>query len=102
MKLLTKAIENKLKKNAKTDDSIMDKKPIAKLFNPTGIGTWWLWSIDEDDVLFGVAEVHEREVGYFTLDELKSFKGTFGLGIERDMYYSSDKTFKQILNGEQE
>jgi hypothetical protein len=104
MKLLTQPILKKLKKNASMNDSlesIMDKKPVAKLFNPTGAGTWWLWSI-QDDVFLGVAEIHEREVGYFTLNELKSFKGLFGLGIERDMYYSSDKTFKQILNGEQE
>ena len=100
MKLLTQPILKKLKKNA-SNHVFIDEKPVAKLFNPTGVGTWWLWSLDEDDVLFGVAEIHQREVGYFTLDELKEFKGLFGLGIERDMYYKPTKTFQQILNGEE-
>jgi|13_taG_2_1085334.scaffolds.fasta_scaffold18662_5 hypothetical protein len=102
MKLLTKEIIKKLNKNAFIDeslDSIMDKKPVAKLFNPTGIGRWWLWSI-QDGVFLGIAELQEREMGYFTLDELESFKGTLGIPIERDKYYSADKTFNELLNGE--
>ena len=99
MKLLTKAIEKKLRAN-KDKHMVMDKKPVVKLFNPTGTGTWWLWSMDDDDILFGVCEINCRELGYVALDELTSFKGLMGLPIERDMYYSSDETFDEILNGE--
>ena len=31
------------------------------------------------------------ELGYVTLAELKSIKGAFGLGIERDKYFDSNK-----------
>ena len=99
MKLLTKAIEKKLRAN-KDKHMVMDKKPVVKLFNPTGAGTWWLWSMDDDDILFGVCEINCRELGYVALEEITSFRGTMGLPIERDMYYSSDKTFDEILNGE--
>ena len=30
----------------------------------------------------------KTELGYFTLDELKSIKGPMGLPIERDRYFS--------------
>ena len=99
MKLLTKAIEKKLRAN-KDKHMVMDKKPVVKLFNPTGAGTWWLWSMDDDDILFGVCEINCRELGNVALEEITSFKGRMGLPIERDMYYSSDKTFDEILNGE--
>ena len=85
MKLLTKAIEKKLRAN-KDKHMVMDKKPVVKLFNPTGAGTWWLWSMDDDDILFGVCEINCRELGYVALEEITSFKGRMGLLIERDMY----------------
>jgi len=36
---------------------------------------------------WGVAEIHEREVGSFSLRELVGFRGRFGLPIERDLHY---------------
>ena len=35
----------------------------------------------------GVAELHEREIGSFSVDELTEFRGRFGLPIERDLQY---------------
>ena len=99
MKLLTKAIEKKHREN-KEKHMVMDKKTVVKLFNPSGAGPWWLWSMDDDDILFWVCEINCRELGYVALEEITSFKGRMGLPIERDMYYSSDKTFDEILNGE--
>jgi hypothetical protein len=37
---------------------------------------------------FGLADVHEPELGYFRLSDLQSFRGRFGLGIECDLYFS--------------
>jgi len=99
MKLLTKTLYQKLRKNH-DQQNCLDKKPVVKLFNPTGTGTWWLWSIDDDDVLFGICEIGCRELGYVSLEEIKSFRGTLGLPIERDMYYSADETFNELLNGD--
>ena len=84
MKLLTQQQELQLKINSKK------RKPIAyvKLFNPSGLGTWWLSELDENNRIYGIAEIHEKEYGYFSLDELKEIKSQpFGLGIERDKWF---------------
>ena len=84
MKLLTQQQELQLKINSKK------RKPIAyvKLFNPSGLGTWWLSELDENNRIYGIAEIHEKEYGYFSLDELKEIKSPpFGLGIERDKWF---------------
>ena len=81
----------------------VDFKVVVKLFNPTGIGTWWLSELDPDaNIAFGVASIHEKEMGYIDLKELKEYKGQFGLGIERDKYFQINKyTLKDIMsNGE--
>ena len=99
MKLLTKAIEKKLLANAAKADagngySAMKEKPVVKFFNPAGAGTWLAVELHEGGLLFGLADIGMGyvEAGYFSLDELKAFKGPFGLGIERDMYFSPDKS----------
>lgn len=79
-----------------TYDEIPRDKPFAeimcpvKLFNPTGIGTWWIAAYDPDDrIAWGVAELTEAEVGSFSMDELIALRGRpFGLPIERDIYYT--------------
>ncbi len=61
----------------------------VKLFNPTGIGTWYVAAYDpEDHIAWGLADLHEREVGSFSMDELVAFRGRFGLPIERDLHWS--------------
>ena len=60
----------------------------VKLFNPTGIGTWWLAAYDPDSqTAWGVADLHEREVGSIWSPEILAFRGRFGLPIERDLHY---------------
>lgn len=71
----------------------------VRLFNPTGIGTWWLASYDPDErTAWGVAELHERECGAIWLPELIDFRGRFGLPIERDLHYTP-VTIAAILAG---
>ena len=98
MKLLTKAIENKLRSIKASSTDKPGRHPIVvKFFNPTGAGTWYVIegqfipASDGDPAdweFFGLAEIHEAELGYFRLSELQSFKGRFGLGIERDLHFS--------------
>ena len=65
-------------------------KAVVKLFNPTGVGTWYLSELNpETNVAFGLCHIHEYELGYVSLDELSEFKGQFGLGIERDRHFQS-------------
>ncbi len=61
----------------------------VKLFNPTGIGTWYVAAYDpEDRIAWGLADLHEREIGSFSMQELVDFRGRFGLPIERDLHWS--------------
>ena len=88
MKILTKAIKDKLIANHKEQDGTKEFKAVLKLFNPTGIGTWYLSELDpETNNAFGLCCLTEEQLGYVNLDELLSFKGQFGLGIERDKFF---------------
>ena len=99
MKLLTKAIKEKLIENHKAQDGSKTVKAELKLFNPTGIGTWYLSELNPDtNVAYGLCCIHEKEYGYVSLDELSEFKGQFGLGIERDKYFAP-KTLEECKNG---
>tara|TARA_A100000171_G_C2083728_1_gene120987 strand:- start:531 stop:839 length:309 start_codon:yes stop_codon:yes gene_type:complete len=92
MKLLTKNLKNKLVKNHSEQDGEKEFKAVVKLFNPTGRGTWYLSELDpETNVAFGLAYIHEKELGYIDLTELENFKGLFGLGIERDYSFKANK-----------
>lgn len=92
MKLLTKQQYEQLVKNNNEQDGSKDFKVVVKLFNPTGIGTWYLSELNpETNIAFGLANLQEKEFGYTSLDELKEFKGTFGLGIERDRMFPMNK-----------
>lgn len=66
------------------------KDPIVyvKFFTPWTNWTWYGLEYDpEQRLFFGYVEGMENELGYFSLDELESIKGPFGLKIERDMYF---------------
>ena len=44
--------------------------------------------LDENNIAYGLACVHEKELGYVDLNELKEIKTPpFGLGIERDKWF---------------
>ena len=98
MKLLTKAIKEKLIENHKAQDGSKTFKAELKLLNPTGIGTWYLSELNPDtNFAYGLCCIHEKEYGYVSLDELSEFKGQFGLGIERDKYFAP-KTLEECKN----
>ena len=59
---------------------------IIKLFNPTGVGTWYIAEYDPiTRTAFGLAHIQEAELGYFSMKELVDYRGRFGLPIERDL-----------------
>ena len=91
MQLLTPELRQTLLANAGTPDR--DLPPAAKFFNPAGAGTWLVTELDPDDpsVGFGLADLGFGcpELGSFSLDELESFQGPFGLGIERDLWFQA-------------
>ncbi len=95
MKLITKAIENELLKHPLySTDGKNEKDVLVKFFNPCGIGTWYVFEAQkngDDWTFFGLIDLYEKDLGYFTLGELKSVKLPFGLSIERDQYFEGYK-----------
>jgi len=102
MELLTSEIIEEFKKQGDTSYKTAEEvKIIAKFFNPTGVGTWFATEYDPvDKIFFGYANIGDpemAELGTFSLDELQEFKGRFGLGIERDLFFK-DKTLKEVMD----
>ena len=91
MKLLTKKKEERFKATGSQAD-VKDPVIIAKFFNPAGAGTWYATEYDPEARLFyGYVSIfgdHNDEWGPFSLEELEEFEGQFGLGIERDSFFT--------------
>ena len=94
MKLLTKQIRSRLEWNAASPE--IDHKPVVKLFNPVGAATWLLSEI-EGDMAFGLCDLGmgEPEMGHVSISELEAITLPFGLTIERDQYFTADKTLSE-------
>ena len=100
MKLITKAIQEKL-----DQDAGQGTKPIFKLFNPCGAATWVICGQDQEnkDVLWGIADLGMQcvEYGTISLSELQNLRLPFGLKIERDLHFDPERyTFQELLNKE--
>ena len=92
MMMLTKAIREKLPKLYSTEKvPLEDKQIIVKFFCPWSHWTWYAVEGDEDEdgdwMFFGLVDGHEKEWGYFTLNELTEVRGPGGLRIERDYHF---------------
>jgi len=91
MKLLTKAISDKLAKNyaEEKDDTV-----VLKLFGGSSC-TWLITQIEPDgDIMWGLADIGMGccEYGTISLSEIKSVRfPPFGLRVERDMYFKKGK-----------
>ena len=55
MLLLTQAQKNKLVENHKAQDGTKEFMAVVKLFNPTGVGTWYLSELDPESNVVGTA-----------------------------------------------
>ena len=73
----------------------------VRLFNPTGIGTWFIATYDpHTDIAWGVVDLYCREVGSFSMRELLDYRGLFGLPIERDLHFRPVSIASLLSNGE--
>lgn len=89
MILLTDELREQLLANGRQRD--VDHVPVVKFFNPLGEGVWLAAELDVDgDTLFGLADIGEPELGYFSLEEMSSVSLPFGMGIERDILFTGD------------
>ena len=86
MQLLTADILKKFS-TIKSQENNPDPIVIAKYFHPASSWTWYALEFDPSTrTFFGYVVGDDSEYGYFSLDELLSFRGRFWLTIERDMY----------------
>ena len=70
--------------NENVDDPIVR----VKWFTPDSSWTWYVTEYDPDERLcFGLVDGFERELGYFSLNELEAAEGPHGLAIERDLHW---------------
>jgi len=83
--LIPKAIRPSLPR-LYASEKVKDPVVWIKLFTPDSSWTWFITEYDPDERLcFGLAVGHEREFGYFSLDELEASRGPLGLPVERDL-----------------
>lgn len=104
MKLFTKAIEAKAQAQYPLGADMEKQVIVAKFFNPSGAGTWWLMNQDpvDPDYLWGIVQLFATEVGSFSKSELENYRGAYGLGIERDLYFkevNAKELFEELLKG---
>ena len=100
MQLITKELEKRFAEVG-SQEHVSDPMVIAKFFNPAGAGTWYATEYSPKyRVFFGYVSIfgdHNDEWGYFSLKELESFRGKFGLGIERDISFQEKPISKVLL-----
>lgn len=88
MKLLTKELERRFAQLGRQEDKGDDATVVAKFFSPTSSWTAYATEYDpENREFFGLVELFEVELGYFSLDEIETVTGPLGLHIERDLYW---------------
>lgn len=88
MKLITKDIEKKLKKNYTNNN---DEDVVLKLFNPMGNQTWLITQMEPNgNIMWGLADIGMGfcEYGTISLSELESLAP---FRIERDKYFHGGK-----------
>ena len=92
MELMPKDLRENIPDLYSTENS---EDPICqiKLFTPDSNFTWYVFEVSKDDLntCYGYVIGIDSELGYFTLEELKSVRGPLGLGIERDLLFKPIK-----------
>tara|TARA_S200002703_G_scaffold67979_2_gene59117 strand:- start:323 stop:652 length:330 start_codon:yes stop_codon:yes gene_type:complete len=94
MQLYTESQKKQLNKNWEIENRTGNmQKAVIKLFNPSGIGTWYITSMTEDETIaYGVCSIQEVEIGSIDMTQLKRIKiPPLNLPIERDIHFEANK-----------
>ena len=91
MKLINDELKRVLPKLYEQDDKGLNAIAYIKFFTPYSNWIWYATEFDVEDTFFWFVDGFEKELGYFSLSELKSVKGPLGLEIERDLYFEPTK-----------
>jgi hypothetical protein len=97
MKLLTQKIKKRIPKLYEQDKLGKNAKIHVKFFTPDAQWTWYATEFDGEDTFFGLVHGHEKELGYFSLRELQSIRGAYGLPVERDMHFGTGHTLSEFM-----
>jgi len=99
-KLFTKAQWKDLLTNSKERPNAASIKPVVKLFDPMGAGTWLLTECDEDGIAFGLCDLGfgSPELGNVYMGEVCDIWKTRILGIERDLHFKPNKSLKEYAD----
>jgi hypothetical protein len=106
VKLITQEIEKKFEEYpiGSQDGKGGKAEVIAKFFNPTGVGTWYITEGTKQDngdyEMFGYCHLGDdnfAEFGTVMLSELQELKLPLGLEIERDLYMPKGTDLIQAL-----
>ncbi len=101
MKLLTEELRKKLPALYSQENN-RDPLVVCKFFTPDAHWTWYAYEgspVDAqgycdtdkekvDFLFFGFVAGDFPELGHFSLSELQSVRGAFGLPVERDLYFT--------------
>ena len=60
-----------------------------KLFTPDANWTWYIIELSQEDssTCYGYVQGMEKELGYFSLEEIESVRGALNLPVERDLSF---------------
>jgi len=64
-----------------------DATAFVKIFDPCGSWTWFLTEWDGENTAFGLVNGFETELGYVNVEELATFTGRSGIGLEIDVHF---------------
>jgi hypothetical protein len=70
-----------------SQEAVEDPIVRVKFFHPLSSFRWYVTEFDGEDLLFGLVQGLEEELGYFSLSELESVR-VLGLPVERDLYFT--------------
>jgi len=86
MELIPQEVKQQIPKLYETEEQ-NNSIAYVKLFLDSW--TWYITEISIDnDICFGyVVSPFGAELGYFSLNEIKSIKGSLGLDVERDLFF---------------
>jgi len=90
MKLLTEEIKHRLPRLYSQENAGAAAIVVVKFFCPWTSATWYITEGEERDgdvLLFGLCCIHEDELGYVSLNEMRAIRGPGGLTIERDLHW---------------
>jgi hypothetical protein len=76
-------------------------RPQAKLFNPIGAATWLLSELEPGtSIAFGLCDLGFQcpELGLVDLEEVWDVRLPGGLRIERDIYFTPNKTLSEYAS----